>query len=611
MAQQITLRRGLSTEWTSVGGSLVLSSGEPGFETDTGKLKIGNGSAVWNALPYAAGLESLRLQDLSNVASTSPSTGQVLKWDGTVWAPAADSADGTTTYTISAETATGGVDLRLTGSDSSTDSVKLAAGSNVTITRTDANTITISGEAFNTADSVFTGTTTVDTLDAQTKIIADDIETLRIVSTENLSIRATNGTVFGSASAGVDGVITQVFNQFIPEGHIVSQYHNNPNSTNYHWMRSRGTAAAPTVVLSGDTLADMLFSGYNGTAMTVGAAITVKTETVSNSKVRARIAFATENGTDFNIRAELDSAGTWKTNAIQAYTANGNLQILNNGTGNVQLPAGTTIAGVLAGSIVVKGTVANEAALPGGASVGDAYIVLDPTPTHLWSYSGTAWADLGVFQGPAGADGSDGADGAAGADGAGVPVGGSTGQVLIKSSGDDYDTEWGTASTVAAINDLTDVVITGTPTNGQVLKYNGSNWVNAADATSTIFSRSTASATTLELANGATGPINITGFKSYALLKIQTSAAAWVRIYTSEAARIADASRLEGEDPLPGAGIIAEVITTGAETVVISPGVLGFNNETVPTTTIPCRVTNKSGSTATITVTTTLIKLED
>lgn len=47
------------------------------------------------------------------------------------------------TYSVSAETATGGVNIRLTGSNAVTDDVKLAAGTNVTLTRTDANTITI------------------------------------------------------------------------------------------------------------------------------------------------------------------------------------------------------------------------------------------------------------------------------------------------------------------------------------------------------------------------------------------------------------------------------------------------------------------------------------
>jgi hypothetical protein len=49
-----------------------------------------------------------------------------------------------TTYGISGETGTGGANLRLTGSDASTDNVLFANGTDITVTRTDANTITIS-----------------------------------------------------------------------------------------------------------------------------------------------------------------------------------------------------------------------------------------------------------------------------------------------------------------------------------------------------------------------------------------------------------------------------------------------------------------------------------
>jgi hypothetical protein len=52
-----------------------------------------------------------------------------------------------TTYGISAETVIGGAYLRLSGSDSSTDNVKLASAGTVTVARTDANTITITGTA--------------------------------------------------------------------------------------------------------------------------------------------------------------------------------------------------------------------------------------------------------------------------------------------------------------------------------------------------------------------------------------------------------------------------------------------------------------------------------
>lgn len=47
------LKRGLAEAWTRV--NPVLRQGEPGFELDTGKLKIGNGTDNWNELPYLVG----------------------------------------------------------------------------------------------------------------------------------------------------------------------------------------------------------------------------------------------------------------------------------------------------------------------------------------------------------------------------------------------------------------------------------------------------------------------------------------------------------------------------------------------------------------------------
>jgi hypothetical protein len=93
------------------------------------------------------------LDDLNDVAITTPSNGQVLKYNSST-TRFENAADSGTTYSISAETATGGVNLRLTGNDSSTDDVKLAQGSNITLTRTDANTITIAGSASGLTDVV-------------------------------------------------------------------------------------------------------------------------------------------------------------------------------------------------------------------------------------------------------------------------------------------------------------------------------------------------------------------------------------------------------------------------------------------------------------------------
>jgi len=50
MANKIQIRRDISVFWSNV--NPILSQGEPGFETDTGRFKIGNGITSWNVLPY-------------------------------------------------------------------------------------------------------------------------------------------------------------------------------------------------------------------------------------------------------------------------------------------------------------------------------------------------------------------------------------------------------------------------------------------------------------------------------------------------------------------------------------------------------------------------------
>ena len=46
-------RRGLAATWTSK--NPILAYGEPGFEKDTYRLKIGDGETPWNSLPYFGG----------------------------------------------------------------------------------------------------------------------------------------------------------------------------------------------------------------------------------------------------------------------------------------------------------------------------------------------------------------------------------------------------------------------------------------------------------------------------------------------------------------------------------------------------------------------------
>jgi hypothetical protein len=46
-------KRGTADRWEEL--NLVLAAGEPGFEVDTNRFKIGNGKTPWNELPYMGG----------------------------------------------------------------------------------------------------------------------------------------------------------------------------------------------------------------------------------------------------------------------------------------------------------------------------------------------------------------------------------------------------------------------------------------------------------------------------------------------------------------------------------------------------------------------------
>lgn len=197
-------------------------------------------------------------------------------------------------------------------------------------------------------------------------------------------------------------------------------------------------------------------------------------------------------------------------------------------------------------------------------------------------YGGTGGSGEGTsgysgYSGTSGYSGYSGTSGYSGFSGIGIPAGGLLGQSLVKLSNNDYDTTWSTISGGSGVGLMSRTVVNGTTTN---------------------------------ISNNASENLTLTGFKGYVLYKIQTSHAAFVTIYSDIASRTSDAGRSELTDPSPGAGIIAEVITTGNQTVTITPAAIGFNNESTPTTDVYIRVKNLNGSSAAITVTLTILGVE-
>lgn len=262
----------------------------------------------------------------------------------------------------------------------------------------------------------------------------------------------------------------------------------------------------------------------------------------------------------------------------------------------------TTTAGVnITGAIYVNGS---EFTGGGGDSYANADVDAhlnqsDPTTGHVLSWNGTDYA--WVAQAGSGSSYSD-SDAVAAVVASDLDMAGN--KVLF-------------GNVYPGVSDLPDAsayhgMFAHVHATGAAYFAHSGAWVELQNAGGggSLPTRSDAAGTATSVANDVIVDLDITGFKSYNLMSITTSAAAWVRIYATNAARAADNSRNELTDPASDAGVIAEVITTGAQTVMISPGAIGYNLEATPTTNIPVKITNKSGSAAAITVTLNVLQLE-
>ena len=150
---------------------------------------------------------------------------------------------------------------------------------------------------------------------------------------------------------------------------------------------------------------------------------------------------------------------------------------------------------------------------------------------------------------------------------------------------------------------------TSNGSSGDVLTSDGSGNVTwqASSGGGGSQSRTTSSVTQSIASNGVAN-VSFTTAKTMALLKIDTSHAAWVTLYSSTLARTNDAGRLETTDPTPGSGVLSEVITTGNVSQLITPATVCFNEAGATTT--YAKIVNKSGSTANVQVTLTYVQLE-
>lgn len=152
------------------------------------------------------------------------------------------------------------------------------------------------------------------------------------------------------------------------------------------------------------------------------------------------------------------------------------------------------------------------------------------------------------------------------------------------------------------------IVLGGVKIDGTTITI--SNGVISAPAGVGLSSRATVSTTTAILASTASATATVIAAKGYALYSIQVNAGAWVTVYSSASAQSSDSGRSITTDPTPGSGVIAEAITTTATTTFFTPAIYGYNADTIVGSSMYLKIYNNSGSSNSITVTITYLKLE-
>ena len=263
---QMQQRRDTAANWTSANPTLL--SGELGYETDTNKFKIGNGTAAWSALAYVPGF-SISAYPLAtaDIADNAITTAKIAD-DAVTAAKIANTSVTAGSYTTANITvdAQGRVTSAASGASAPPDgSITTAKLANDAVTGDKlANDITIANNLTVTNDLTVNGTTT--TIDSTTLVVEDKNIEIGKVSTPSDTTADGGGITLKGATdktlTWVDSTDCWTFNQGL-------------NLT-------AGTAGAPALVFNGDVDSGLFQPGADSLAIATGGTQRITVDSSGN-----------------------------------------------------------------------------------------------------------------------------------------------------------------------------------------------------------------------------------------------------------------------------------------------------------------------------------------
>jgi hypothetical protein len=305
MAARIQFKRGLSSSWTSANPTLFV--GECGFETDTGKLKVGDGTTAWNSLSYFFGdISGANLNDFGDVSAATPSSGEFLKYNGTSWV--SDTIDlGTDTTGNYVSDVTAGTGVTVTHTPSEGSSATIAIGQAVgTSSAVSFASVQTTGDVTVGGNLTINGTTT--TINS-TSISVDDIN-ITLGDTESPTDTSANGggiTLKGATDKTINWVQSTTAWTSSEDFNLLTGKVYEINGTTVLSATALGTEVIGSSLTSVGTIGTGTWQGsviagqYGGTGVAnTGKTITVSGNTTIGSSTHT-VAFVTSDNTSVTL----------------------------------------------------------------------------------------------------------------------------------------------------------------------------------------------------------------------------------------------------------------------------------------------------------------------